>query len=377
MSATVSIHQGKLEGDDQGGLFVFKGIPFAAPPVGARRWLPPGKPASWTGTRDARRFGAVAHQNKVMLTALSAMVVDGEQSEDCLTLNVWTPALDGKRRPVMVWIHGGAFTIGSSSQSIYDGATLARRGDTVIVTINYRLGPLGFLRLADVTNGKIPSTGSEGILDQVAALEWVRDNIAEFGGDPGNVTIFGESAGGMSVGTLLAMPAARGLFHKAIPQSGACHTGAPVARANRTAERVLSKLGVNSGDTAALHALTPAQLLTGTLLADGKTPDPELGMAYQPVVDASFMPRAAIEMVADGSASGVAVMVGSTLEEWKLFALMDASLHKLDRAGLGARLSRRLTAEAADTVIDSYEKARAQRGESVAPADLFTAIETD
>ena len=285
MSATVSIHQGKLEGDDQGGLLVFKGIPFAAPPVGERRWGAPEKPASWTGVRDARRFGAVAHQNRVQLSALSAMVIDGEQSEDCLTLNVWTPALDGKRRPVMVWIHGGGFTIGASSQALYDGSVLARRGDVVVVTVNYRLGPLGFIRLADVTNGKIPSSGNEGMLDQVAALEWVRDNIAEFGGDPGNVTIFGESAGGMSVGTLLAMPAARGLFHKAIPQSGACHTGAPVARANRTAERVLSKLGVNSGDAAAIRALTPAQLLTGTLLADGKTPDPELGMAYQPVID--------------------------------------------------------------------------------------------
>ena len=377
MGAIVSIHQGKLEGDDQSGLFVFKGIPFAAPPVGERRWLAPDQPASWTGVRDARRVGAVAHQNQLMLSALSAMVVDGERSEDCLYLNVWTPALDGKPRPVMVWIHGGGFTIGSSSQPIYDGSVLARRGDVVVVTINYRLGPLGFIRLADVTNGKIPSTGNEGMLDQVAALQWVRDNIAEFGGDPANVTIFGESAGGMSVGTLLAMPAARGLFHKAIPQSGACHTGAPVTRANRTAERVLSKLGVHAGDAAAIRALTPAQLLTGTLLADGKTPDPELGMAYQPVADGTHVPRAAIEMVADGSAAGVAVMVGSNLEEWKLFAMMDPSLLRLDRKGLGARISRRLTTEAADALIDTYEKARAQRGESITPGDLFTAIETD
>jgi para-nitrobenzyl esterase len=377
MSATVSIHQGKLEGDEQGGLFVFKGIPFAAPPVGARRWLPPEKAASWTGVRDARRFGAVSHQNQVMLSALSAMVVGGEQSEDCLSLNVWTPALDGKRRPVMVWIHGGAFAIGSGSQALYDGSVLAGRGDVVVVTINYRLGPLGYLRLADVTGGKIGSSGNEGMLDQVAALEWVRDNIAEFGGDPGNVTIFGESAGGMSVGTILAMPAARGLFHKAIAQSGASHTGVPVARANRTAERVLSKLKVQPGDAAAIRALTPAQLLAGTMLDDGRTPDPELGMAYQPVVDGTHVPRAAIEMAADGSAAGVAVMAGSTLEEWKLFSLMDPGLHKLDRAGLGARVSRRLTAAAADALIDSYEKARAARGESVTPADLFTAIETD
>src|ERR1700722_14599494 len=264
MSATVSIHQGKLEGDEQNGLFVFKGIPFAAPPVGARRWLPPEKPASWTGVRDARRFGAVAHQNKLMLSALSAMVIDGEQSEDCLTLNLWTRALDGKRRPVMVWIHGGAFTIGSGSQSIYDGSVLARRGDVVLVTVNYRLGPLGFIRLADVTGGQIPASGNEGMLDQVAALEWVRDNIAEFGGDPGNVTIFGESAGGMSVGTLLAMPSARGLFHKAIPQSGAGHTGAPVPRANRHADRVLSKLGVRPAEADAIPAPPPAPFFTRT-----------------------------------------------------------------------------------------------------------------
>jgi len=377
MSATVSIHQGKLEGNNQAGLFVFKGVPYAAPPVGARRWLAPEKPGSWNGVRDARRFGAVAHQNQVMLSALSALMVEGEQSEDCLYLNVWTPALDGKRRPVMVWIHGGAFAIGSGSQPLYDGSTLARRGDVVVVTINYRLGPLGFIRLADVTNGKIPATGNEGILDQVAALEWIRDNIAEFGGDPGNVTIFGESAGGMSVGTILGMPSARGLFHKAIAQSGASHTGAPVARANRTAERVLSKLGVNPGDADAIRALTPAQLLTGTLLDDGKMPDPELGMAYQPVADGASVPRAAIEMVADGSAPGVAVMAGSTLEEWKLFSLMDPSLHQLDRAGLAARISGRVAAHPADALIDAYEKARAPRGESVTPAELFTAIETD
>ena len=210
----------------------------------------PKNPRRGPASATLARFGAVAHQNRVMLTALSAMVVDGEQSEDCLSLNVWTPAtrrqaaagdgLDTRRR---VYDRRGI-------TALYDGSVLARRGDVVLVTVNYRLGPLGYLRLADVTGGKIPSTGSEGMLDQVAALEWVRDNIAEFGGDPGNVTIFGESAGGMSVGTLLAMPAARGLFHKAIPQSGACHTGSPVARANRTAERVLSRLGVNPGDAA-------------------------------------------------------------------------------------------------------------------------------
>ena len=377
MTATVSTRSGKLEGDDQGGLFVFKGIPFAAPPIGKLRWLAPEKVGSWSGVRDARSFGPVSPQNQMMNGALAAMVINDQQSEDCLYLNVSTPGLDAKRRPVMVWIHGGGFTIGAGSQGIYDGSVLTRRGDVVIVSINYRLGPLGFLRLVDITNGRIPSTGSEGMLDQIAALQWVRDNIAEFGGDPDNVTIFGESAGGMSVGTLLAMPSARGLFHKAIAQSGACHTGAPIARANRVAERVLSKLKVAPTNADSLRALSPADLLTGTLLEDGKTPDPELGMAYQPVIDGTHLPQAAIELVANGSAPNVAVMVGSTLEEWKLFAMMDPNLRKLDRAGLGARISRRLTAESADAIIDTYEKARAHRSDPTAPTELFSAIETD
>src|ERR1700691_2846464 len=198
MSAIVSTRYGRLEGEEQDGLFVFKGVPFAAAPDGVRRWLPPEKPAPWSGVRDARRFGAAAAQNPVTNQALAAMKIEQAHSEDCLNLNLWTTGLDRARRPVMVWIHGGGFTIGAGSQEVYNGSFLARRGDVVVVTINYRLGPLGFLRLNDVTGGRIPSSGNEGLLDQIAALQWVRDNIAEFGGDPDNVTIFGEWAGGMS-----------------------------------------------------------------------------------------------------------------------------------------------------------------------------------
>jgi len=376
MSAVVSTHYGKVEGEELSGLSVFKGIPFATPPVGARRWLAPEKPAPWSGTRDARRFGAVCPQTPMFITALSAMVIDDPQSEDCLYLNVWTPAADNKRRPVMVWIHGGAFTIGAGSQPLYDGSTLARRGDVVVVCINYRLGPLGFLRLAEVTNGAIPSTGSEGILDQIAALEWVRDNIEGFGGDPSNVTIFGESAGGMSVGALLAAPAARGLFHKAIPQSGACHTGAARERANRNAERVMKKLGAATPD--AMLALTPAQLLTASFLADGKTPDPEFGgMAYQPVIDGTVIPRIPFDLVTGGASSEVAVMVGSTLDEWKLFAPMDPGIRTLDRAGLAARYSRRMAPEAVDKLVGDYEKARSARGALTTAPEIYNALETD
>jgi para-nitrobenzyl esterase len=376
MSNTVTTREGRVEGIDQNGIFAFKGIPFAAPPVGALRFMPPAKVAPWAGTRDARKFGPVSHQIRTQIGPLTAMNVVGEMDEDCLYLNVWTPGTGGSARPVMVWIHGGGFTIGAGSQEIYDGTVLARRGDAVIVTINYRLGPLGFLRLCDITNGRIPATGNEGILDQIAALQWVRDNIAEFGGDPGNITIFGESAGGMSVGTLLAAPQAQGLYHKAIPQSGSCNTASPVKRANHVAEYVFKTLGVSPTDSDALRALGAEELLKGTLLPNGM-PNPELGMAYQPVVDGVALPKPAIDLVTEGAAAEVAVMVGSTAEEWKLFSMMDAGIGTLDRSRLAARIGRRMAPQAAEAVIDAYEKARGARGESITPAEIFSAIETD
>jgi para-nitrobenzyl esterase len=377
MNAIVSTRYGKIEGEELEGLLVFKGIPYAKPPVGPLRWLQPERPDRWSGLRDARRFGHVAPQNRTANAALAAMRIEEPQSEDCLYLNVWTTGLERARNPVMVWIHGGAFSIGSGSQAIYDGSTLARRGGAVVVTVNYRLGPLGFLRLADLTSGKVPSTGNEGILDQVAALQWVQDNIAAFGGNPENVTIFGESAGGMSVGTLLGLPSARGLVHQAIAQSGACHTGRPAARATWVADRILAKLEVSPSDSNAIHALSTEQLLKGALSEDGVTPNPELGMAYQPVIDGTRLPSPAFQMAASGSAAGVAVMVGSTLEEWKLMAAMDSSLSRFEREHLVSRLSKRLTAPTASAIIECYEKARAQRHDSLTPAEIFSAMETD
>src|SRR3990172_2260152 len=182
--------------------------------------------------------------------------------EDGIYLNVWTPAPDSGLRPVLVWIHGGGFVIGSGSQSIYDGSRLARRGDVVVVTINYRLGPLGFLHLADLCPGLEGAAGNCGIRDQVLALEWVRDHVGAFGGDPGNVTIFGESAGGMSVGTLLGTPSARGLFQRAIAQSGACHNVHTRETATRVAEHFLEDLGVRPVDAArVLRELPPDKIL--------------------------------------------------------------------------------------------------------------------
>ena len=378
MASIAQTRSGKLEGEARDGLHVFRGVPFAAPPVGAKRWLAPEREAAWSGVRSAKTFGNASLQNPLALNVLEAFKIEEPQAEDCLYLNVWTPGLDGARRPVMVWIHGGAFTIGSGAQSLYDGARLAKRGDVVVVTINYRLGSLGFLRLAELTNGRIPSSGNEGILDQVAALEWVRENIAGFGGDPGNVTIFGESAGGMSVGTLLGMPKARGLFQKAIPQSGACSTANTRERHIHVAGRFAELAGAR--DATALLALTPAKLLeTAGRIAPipGQEADERIGgMPFQPVVDGEVVPRLSIESVAQGSAAGVALLVGSTLDEWKLFAGVDPNVISLSDTQLVARLEKRL-GSAARPLVDSYRKARSERGVPATPGEIFIAIETD
>src|SRR5262249_9022384 len=250
MSTTVEVSTGRLEGVREDGVLVFRAIPFARPPVGALRYEPPRPVEPWPGGRDATRFGPAATQTRGLIGP-SVGSDQPESAEDCLTLNVWTPATNGARRPVMVWIHGGAFTIGSGSQRVFDSATLARRGDTVIVTINYRLGALGFLRLSDTPIGRaLPASGNEGLLDQIAALEWVRREIAPFGGDPGKVTIFGESAGSISCSLLLTMPRARGLFHQAILQSGPPTLMGPPAMSSRVAQAILEKLGDAAGSAA-------------------------------------------------------------------------------------------------------------------------------
>ena len=221
MGVVVETRSGSVEGVE-GACLSFKGIPYAAPPVGERRWLPPGREDQWSGVRDASDFGDDEAQNQMILEQV--MGSDSRpKSEDALSLNVWTPGVEGQR-PVMVWIHGGAFQFGAGSTPWYDGTKFAVNGDVVLVTINYRLGPLGFMYLGGCCDDPaLASSGNLGLLDQVAALEWVQECIGVFGGDPSNVTIFGESAGGGSVSTLMGMPAARPgeLFHKVIAESGA------------------------------------------------------------------------------------------------------------------------------------------------------------
>jgi para-nitrobenzyl esterase len=377
--AIVTTTSGKIEGTYSKGLYKFPGVPYAAPPVGKRRWLPPEPAEPWSGVRPAQRFATIAPQNPMEMQVLNPPEPE-PQDEDCLYLNIWTPGLDDARRPVMVWIHGGAFTMGSGSSLAYNGRTLSTRGNTVIVTINYRLGALGFLNLSEVTGGKIPATGNEGLLDQAFALAWVRDNIATFGGDPDNVTIFGESAGGMSVGSLLAMPKARGLCHKAIPQSGAAHSVNSMERAVRITKVLLDILGISPGDTDGLRSLTVKRLMDAQKELAARALDWKSGLGglpLQPVVDGKVLPQLPITAIASGSADNIPTLVGTTLEEAKLFNAMDQNISKMDEARLLRRCQRLIPTVDAAGLIETYRKARDKRGMSTTPAELLMAMQTD
>ena len=294
--------------------------------------------------------------------------------EDCLSLNIWTPSTERSDRPVMVWIHGGAFVTGSGSSLMYDGTNLAGRGDVVVVTINYRLGALGFLNLNELTGGRIPSTGNEGLLDQAYALAWVRDNIEQFGGNPNNVTIFGESAGGMSVGSLLALSEAKGLFHKAIPQSGAAHTANTLARSTQVAESLLAKLEVSPNSN--LHKLY--ELSAEQITQAGAEVSEKLNwMCYQPCIDGAQIPMRPIDCIAQGSADDVKVLVGCTKDEWNLFASMDPSILNMNENSFRERLGASRSRPDLVDVGMSYYDILSSGNSDTSYVEAWLALETD
>lgn len=382
VNAIVNTDSGKVEGYEQRGLFVFKGIPFAAPPVGRQRWMPPAPVQPWSGVRSARLPGAISPQiiaPSMFVAAADQPLEQEPQSEDCLYLNVWTPGLDGARRPVMVWIHGGGFTGGSGSSGAYKGSRLAARGDVVVVTTNYRLGALGFLNLDQVTNGRIPATGNEGLLDQTDALEWVQRNIAAFGGDPGQVTIFGESAGGMSVGCQLALPRAKGLFHRAILQSGATSSARKPAGAAQAAKQLLAILNVKPADIDALYALPVARLLAAQqeLVPRMRKLGRAAELALRPVIDGDVMPMLPLDAVRKGAASPVPIIVGTNLDEWRVVNARNPEVQGLDENGLLQRIRQILPSRNPDTMVDTYRRSLALRGMPTRPSDIYSAVETD
>src|SRR5216684_237635 len=315
-SPVVEIASGKLRGANAAGVCAFKGIPYGASSAGRNRFMAPQPPQPWVGVRDAFAYSGHALQSpkrpkrRPELETILGPADTTPEGEDCLTLNVWTPSLgDGAKRPVMVWLHGGAFAYGSGNRAVTDGANLARRGDVVVVSVNHRLNIFGFLHLADIGGPAWAHSGNAGVLDLVAALRWVRDNIAVFGGDPGNVTIFGESGGGGKVSVLLAMPAARGLFHRAVIQSGAAIRVSTSERANALAEAVLNEVGLGRGECERLQTLAAGRLLAAigpASRAVGRTRWPLLDRYdFGPVVDGRDLPQHPAEPSAPPTADDI------------------------------------------------------------------------
>ncbi len=378
MNTVANTITGKVEGTYEDNLYVFKGIPYAAPPVGDLRWMPPQSVKPWDGVRPAKEFGAIPPQNE--LPGGIIQQIEQKHDEDCLFLNVWTPGLDDGRRPVMVWIHGGAFTMGSGTEINYRNPGLASRGDIVLVTINYRLGMLGFLNLKEVTGGKIPATGNEGLLDQIAALKWIKKNITAFGGNPDNITVFGESAGGMSIGCLLVMPAAKGSFNKGILESGVGSTAGPLDEAVEVAKNALKYAGIKGDDIPALRSLSVKQLLDieMKLRTDMAYPGEIVRItATAPVIDGDVLPGVPSEVARNGVAKDIPTIIGTNLEEWKLFGAMQPDIGKLDEAGMVQRLNVYVPESDVQVLIDTYREARQKRGEPVTPFELLSAIQTD
>ena len=369
-STIVETKAGKIQGYSENGVKIFKGIPYAEPPIGDLRFRPSLPKAPWRDILDCTRFGPIAPQRT---DAFLGSDPDSKQSEkDCLSLNVWTPATDDKRRPVLFWIHGGGFSFGSGSRQ--DGSHLARYNDVVVVTINYRVGIFGYLYVP----GEIANLGQ---LDQITALTWVRDNIESFGGDPGNVTIFGESAGGVAVCTLMGMPGANGLFKRVISQSGACHPLRHRPPSGKGTEVILSELGLKDFNLKTLQEIPTDKIVAAARKLELEARRKGTNFPYGVYVDEKTLPKHPLEAVREGLAKDLDLMVGTNQDEAKLYTAMIPPEKETDEERLVQAIHRILRFRGKDEndvkqIIAVYRKTR-QGKLPTDPQDILDAFMTD
>jgi len=379
----VETNCGRIRGSADNGINVFRGVPYAESPEGEGRFTAPRELQPWAGVRDAFEFGNRAMQDEnafAMPPAMLKLFAGRElppMSENCLVLNVWTPAVnDGRKRPVMFWCHGGAFISGSGDSPWYEGTNLCRKRDVVVVTINHRLGAFGYLHLGEFGGEEFAASGNAGMLDIVAALKWVRDNIAAFGGDAGNVTIFGESGGGAKVSVLMAMPAAHGLFHKAIIQSGPAVQMASRDDAAETARQLLGELGLSAGNLSELRKFPAPKLAQAQAAVLKKVSMMSFSnrrrVGFNPVVDGKYLPGGPFEPVAPAISANVPLMIGTNKDEMTLFFAFAPWLEELDEAAMRKRVQM-FVGDQADRIIEPYRRARPN--DSL--RDLVMAIATD
>jgi len=363
----VKTKSGKIQGYFNRGVIKFKGIPYAAPPIGNLRFKPPLPVEPWENIRDVTKYSPVCPQPP---SALEEMVADPfpQSEKDSLTLNIWTQKLNNEKRPVMFFIHGGAFRTGSGRA--LDGSRLVLRGDIVVVSINYRLGPFGFLYMPDIPD----ATANVGLLDMVTALKWVRENIIQFGGNPENITIFGESAGAFAVNCLLAIPSAKGLFKRAIVQSGYVNKfSSQPSTGIKVYETLLEKLDIEKGDVESLRNLPFETIIEKLNSFEDNRQDV---ISFTPTIDEDILPRNPFEAVKNGFAKDIDLFVGSNLDETKMWALWTTGGDNFTEERLERRVNgiMRLISQnetKSKVLIETYKKLRKT------PRDIFDAIDTD
>jgi para-nitrobenzyl esterase len=363
----VETTHGKVQGIASAGIKSFKGIPYGAPTGGKNRYMPPRKPASWTGVRECFGHGQICPQTPADLRSDYGMMIQwdlqsGGMGEDCLSLNIWTPGVnDGGKRAVLVSFHGGGFATGSGNAPGYDGAQMARFGDVVVVTVNHRLASLGYLHLADLgAPAEFAQAGVGGVMDLVASLQWVRDNIERFGGDPGKVMIFGQSGGGAKTSTVLAMPSGKGLFHSAAVQSGSSLRMATREAATKSAEALLAKLGISKSNIADIQKVSWQQILEAQTAVGAAA-------GFSPVVDGTILPHHPFDPAAPPESADVPVIISTTLED----AALGVTNFDLDEAGLKAMLSQRYAGKA-DEIYSLYRKLNPKKSPFLIQAQIST-----